>query len=818
MHRSRLPLLLLALLGVSAFILLLPRFYPYPAVDVAIERTEAISRAAAFLDRRGHDLGSFSTYATLAFDSDPLVFFQEELGREAAVTAFRDHFPELLGPSWRVTWYQNLPRNAPQERFDVQISGKGDMIGFRHLIPADLADAEFERPHIDAAEAEAIAIKFLTAQGTDLAEYEQDAVVSQRQEKRTDHTFRWRRPYDAAPGSIVHTVQIQGDRVGQYRCAYDLPDAVDLRFRRDEGVDVTMVGLAFAILFMIAALLLVVFFKRYHQGEVSVYRATTLFSALWILLAIGSVLFFYSRSEGVALGEASFDTVAIILFSVMLFVVNPFLGVVGLTAFSVGEALARERLGGKLAALDALVSRRFDTLVLARSIRDGYLTGGLLLGFTALAAVTGMAITGDVPRLSGFDDVLVPPLGYLVPFLSAASGALLSELVFRLFGVLYLSSLVRRFWLAGLLSTIVWSFYSFAFWDANINFASPTTSLLVAAAVGMASVAILRYFDILTVILANMLLVGVMKTLPLLVGGSDGLFTDGLVSLAILAVPALPMGWGFLRRAEFAYRPETTPAHIRRITERERMSRELEIARQVQMRLLPRESPRLPGCDIAGICLPAREVGGDYYDFFPLDDDRIAIAIGDVSGKGVPAAIYMTLTKGIFQSQTQNDPSPGQVLRTANNLIYRTIDRGSFISMFYGILDMRALTLTVARAGHNPALIVHHTHQAPRLLQPAGIALGLERGPLFDSVIREEVIPLQDDDLVVFYTDGFTEAMNGDSEEFGEERLAEVVLASRTGSAMETVESVCDAVRTYVADAPQHDDMTMVVIRIRKKI
>src|SRR5262249_22037916 len=138
-------------------------------------------------------------------------------------------------------------------------------------------------------------------------------------------------------------------------------------------------------------------------------------------------------------------------------------------------------------------------------------------------------------------------------------------------------------------------------------------------------------------------------------------------------VPAVVGFIGLSRRERFEFKGSDLPEHVKRISERARMTRELEIARQVQIGLLPRSDPKVPGFDISGLCVPAEEVGGDYYDFIHLSDRKIGIAIGDVSGKGVPAAIYMTLTKGVLQSHAEGNIHPRDVLIKVNSLMYRTI-------------------------------------------------------------------------------------------------------------------------------------------------
>lgn len=247
--------------------------------------------------------------------------------------------------------------------------------------------------------------------------------------------------------------------------------------------------------------------------------------------------------------------------------------------------------------------------------------------------------------------------------------------------------------------------------------------------------------------------------------------------------------------------------------ERERMSKELEIAQELQRRLLPRSDFQLEGYDLAGICIPAEEVGGDYYDFLKLKDNKLGIVIGDVSGKGVPAAIYMTLTKGIIQACADQSASPKDVLGKVNELMYGTIERGSFMTMAYAVVDLDDMSTSVARAGHNPAIYYNHAAKTASHIESHGIALGMQNAATFGNLTAEKTVRLQPEDLIVFYTDGVTEAMGKNREEFGTDRLFDVIRGNHSQSAHDIVGVVCDEIRSFVGPRSQHDDMTLVVLK-----
>jgi sigma-B regulation protein RsbU (phosphoserine phosphatase) len=232
------------------------------------------------------------------------------------------------------------------------------------------------------------------------------------------------------------------------------------------------------------------------------------------------------------------------------------------------------------------------------------------------------------------------------------------------------------------------------------------------------------------------------------------------------------------------------------------------------LNFLPRQKPRIKGIDIASLCVPAKEVGGDYYDFIEISPRKLGIVIGDVSGKGISAAFYMTLTKGFLRSQAKSTLSPREVLINMNELFYENAERGMFISMIYGIIDLDAKTLTFARAGHNPMILRRTQEGEAEELNPPGIALGLESGEVFDRTIEERIIGIQKDDAFLFYTDGLNEAQNRALEEFGEDRLIKLVDAYDGLNAEELLNQIQWEIQRFTADAAQHDDMTAVVARI----
>jgi serine phosphatase RsbU (regulator of sigma subunit) len=258
---------------------------------------------------------------------------------------------------------------------------------------------------------------------------------------------------------------------------------------------------------------------------------------------------------------------------------------------------------------------------------------------------------------------------------------------------------------------------------------------------------------------------------------------------------------------------------LRQKAEKERLEQELKIARAIQMSLLPQGPLRMPGLALTGHCEPAREVGGDYYDFVPLDPHRLGVLIADVAGKGTSAALYMAELKGVMLSLSQSHHSPRELLIDANRILSRHLDSRSFITITYAVVDLQARTLTYARAGHCPLIYMPGPSAAKRCVQilaPDGLVLGLkiDDGEMFTRLLEEVTVPLGPGDLFVLFTDGITEASNAADDYFGEQRLAELVQKHADLPFEELRERILREVGAFVGNAGQQDDMTMLLLKV----
>jgi len=250
--------------------------------------------------------------------------------------------------------------------------------------------------------------------------------------------------------------------------------------------------------------------------------------------------------------------------------------------------------------------------------------------------------------------------------------------------------------------------------------------------------------------------------------------------------------------------------------ERERLARELAIARDVQQRLLPQRLPTCPHLDIAVLSAPAQEVGGDYYDFVQLDDERLAFIVGDVSGKGTSAAFYMAGMQGVFRSLTRITPNPLEFLVRANRVLSESMERNVFISVIYGIVDRQKQQIALARAGHCPAILARRNEPAA-FLRSQGPGIGLFRGADFPELVEVKSVSMVPGDIMVFYTDGLVESRNASGDEYGYKRLLASVERLRHEDAATIHKALLDDLQQFMGSSSRYDDdMTLLVFRWRK--
>jgi phosphoserine phosphatase RsbU/P len=251
------------------------------------------------------------------------------------------------------------------------------------------------------------------------------------------------------------------------------------------------------------------------------------------------------------------------------------------------------------------------------------------------------------------------------------------------------------------------------------------------------------------------------------------------------------------------------------LAEQERMKHELGIARRIQMASLPQHTPVIEGLDIAGQSRPALEVGGDFFDYLNGSEKAMTVIVGDVSGKGTSAALYMSKVQGILRSLHDFTKSPADLFIRTNKLLSDDLEKSSFITALGAAFDTTSHKAIVARAGHLPLYMYRPKDGSVEKITTRGLGLGLDNGKIFASELEERTLTYEPGDIMAFVTDGITEARNERGEEFGEEQLMALLQCHADLAAGEIRSRVLENVSAFAGSVPQHDDQTLVVVKVR---
>lgn len=247
--------------------------------------------------------------------------------------------------------------------------------------------------------------------------------------------------------------------------------------------------------------------------------------------------------------------------------------------------------------------------------------------------------------------------------------------------------------------------------------------------------------------------------------------------------------------------------------EKEKLEHDMSVGREIQQTLLPKSLYKIPGYDLDAFYLSAKEVGGDYFDLIPIDKSKLGVIVADVSGKGIQGAMIMTIMRTVMNIAAVGNLSCKNCLGRTNRFLSDRIKRGMFVTAFYVILDCRKHKLLFSSAGHNPMLIYRAATKTIEQYNPTGIALGFDKGPLFERTLKEAEEVLRPGDRFVLYTDGVVESMNEAHEEFTDARFEEFVMANAEEDSKTFIHKLVAELKKHQGKAPQHDDITIVTFR-----
>jgi sigma-B regulation protein RsbU (phosphoserine phosphatase) len=795
-----------------------PKVHPFGAIGFTEDKTTIKEKAINLSETLGFETKDYILDLELRYNNQLIRQIHDKNGLEEGNKIMREQVP---GYYWDLKWQEqglkivfsgsedtseNQEKNkdsAMIKDIDLQYDTHGNLI----LINIPVADTlkagaltleEAKNLVIDFASRHAQnvkqGLKIQSEKGSDqnpsVNIHQSDVDQAAESNQNTSYDFRWQIK-DSEKNDIEIKATVTGIKISNFETTYVIGESF-----KDSSSDFIEGILNVLLMLTVIALVVIFAFKKSRTYELR-FRLAFMLGGL---LAVLNALEFYLMVSRAAGWQIFMVSVVVPLFFGGIFII----------AWAVSESVGRETWNEKFLAIDLIMKGH----LLHSKIGQGIFRG-LAIGSGALAVLLFLTwISSQVLSVSAFtmDDYIRNI------FASANSGLILVShsfwsnlFIVTVYFILIISLLYQKIhrtnitlYLASLPMAIV----------LVENIQPLSLGLFLKATTAIILVWGFLRFDIFTTFIALMTF-RILNMGFAFIPASDVDFANSLLFLILLAGIMVIYAAVSVMTKDRVIDPKDIESGLAKyINERQRLEQELKIARDVQTSFLPQHIPIIKGLDIASQCIPALEVGGDYYDFIKLGPHKIGIAIGDVSGKGTRAAFYMTLVKGFLKALVQGYDDPAEILKKLNILFFENAKRDAFISMIYGVFDLKMRKLTLARSGHNPVMLLRQNVLDIDIIKTEGLALGLEKGELFDKMMQETELPLNSGDIYILYTDGLTEAMNKNQEEFGEDRLKEAIKKYADQKAEQIVDNVLQDVNKFSRGAKQHDDMSMVIIKV----
>lgn len=807
-NRRLVTLFVLALAGYGGLFFLFHKTNPAARWNFEMDRATAIEKVKAAASSHGYTAPIRYTTVKAAYHRGDEYYLSRKTG------------PLLNSLFTPLKTQVNLNGEDPGLGFEAMLNSRGELLGYRLREPGEKKDGEKkDAPRLPPAP-DALAgdrkvadeaLKRFLGEGYGLFSF-----LSGSNAGDEDRKFSWTAADDGL--NVLADVVIRDGKVREVWLQSNLTPKFQEEYNARRSEAIAVLSSANTLLIFPAIILVVIFYFVSLARRQIDHRKTLVFLAFSFLLLLVSNLFgslasglfydvrinnnFLATSAGAAVQWAILIAINLCMAAFLYLFLAPGL------ALSTGGA-NRRTVDLELALKGKLLRRPVTGSLVA-----GLLAGGLFEAIPQAVAASGVfpgasinaedienVFSGWAPAMDAFldgDQVLIfISFAFLIP----AAGAF-----------------VKRAWVQRILVFVI----AFVTMTGLELFHTSAPALLVSSLLQSCLLVWLYHkFGLLAVIVTMMASRTALGSAALLAQGSATLQASGrhaAIGLGVAMVAALVGLW----RSSEAKEEETAinePPESR--AERERLQAEFSVARKAQLRMLPDAPPSAPGVAISAVCNPSRDVGGDLYDFLALPEGKIGVVVADVSGKGVPASLYMTLTKGLLDSITEYKTDPGEILREVNRHLYDVCRRKTFVTVFLGVIDPLRRTLSYARAGHNPTILCRSEHRSGGaserktwMLKSPGMGMGLNNGGIFDRSLKVDTIQLERGDKLFFYSDGITEAMNEKRDEYGEDRL--MAMAERTNglSAEQSRDAVMTDVAEFLGAVQPQDDQTLVVLQI----
>jgi len=791
--------LVAGIIGIVAMFALLPLFETAQPRGVRLTRAQAAAIADRAASQRGIPVAR--AWSNIVWTSSS--FVEKELERDPKQRRRAADDP-VIGPrlgAYKINYYRRGVEKWNPYGY-VAVSGRtGEVLSARlrqnvEDRGAALTEATL-RPRADAF------VQSRTFPGAPSPHFEQARPTVQR--NRTDWVFRYRVPSAFPIGNVVPYLNVffEGDRFSGWELAEEYADGH--AFKQDNVGDVGMTFVKFIVMLVGLLVLLVMFLKKYHAGEVGVGTGTFLFAVTIVLAVAFCITIAPSASQGSQFGSIDAQQTSWALIGFMMLFIHLPLAVLVFLGWSVGESYARERWGERLASFDALLRRDPFNATVGRSILHG-----LLL---APAAAAAALLVGAIPLLLGMAHAGLGDGSQMILYLGGPVAVLLASafdsILYSIVGILFVLAFSsrRRALPVGILTAIVVITVSGSLAEVPV---APIGPRVLFGWGGIAAiVAIFLLSDLLTTVVALFEATIIAGALPLLAVARGDLFSQMMV---VLAVPLLLMAayamTAMMTKREVVYSYEDLAPHVKRIVERERVKAEIDAANRIQAALLPFDAPLVAGATVASHYRAATEIGGDYFDFLPQATGEVGIAFGDVSGHGLTSGIVMAMAKAALLVQVDHDPSPRVVMNVLNDIVIKTAPKRIMMTFFFGLLDPTTQQLRFSSAGHLDPYVYRADGRKLESLSSWGFPLGVRRRDPF----REHVVEFLPGDRLVLYSDGLIEAVDDDGEPFGFDRFEQVLRDSGHLAADDIKKTLLNTIRKFTRNRPPEDDQTLVVV------